>query len=89
MKKLSEQSRHTLRGFLHTELQLAPTLIELARTHSTGGFLKAALESLKRAGDALRVVERFSKRLPVEERPALLQAVAELRAEIETAQKAI
>jgi hypothetical protein len=52
MKKRSEQSQHSLRGFLHTELQLAPTLIELTRTHLTGDSWKRRLNHSTSGGCA-------------------------------------
>src|SRR4051812_44159394 len=49
MKDLSDESQDALRGFLKVELELAPTLIALARTHAASGFFEAALKSLKLA----------------------------------------
>ncbi len=89
MDELFAKSQDALRGFLHTELQLAPTLIETALAFVSGGNRAAALRSLYKAGEALRVVEHFYPRLPLEERPALLQSVAKLRASIEAARRSV
>jgi len=83
MDELSERAQDTLRRYLETELQHVTTLIEMARTHLSVSGREAALQSLDRAGVALAAVERFSRRMPSEERPALLQSVADFRARMD------
>jgi len=89
MDELFSKSQDALRGFLHTELQLAPTLIETARAFVSCGNRAAALRSLYKAGEALRVVEHFYRRMPLEERAVILQSVAKLRANMDVVRRSV